>query len=317
MKKIVILGGGNGSAVTINSVKKHADNFDISAVISMSDSGGSSGRLRKEFDTVPPGDIMRAVLAMSKYEYALLRKIFNKNRFDDTAGKLRKHNLGNLFLVLGEQYSGDYMSAIRALEQAVDAVGHVYPVTLEKTDLVVELDSGDVIKTEEKIDRPDYDRSKKIKKAWLEPAGTIFPEAKKVIEEADYILLSPGSLFTSVIASILAGGVKEAIEKSNAKLIYLVGDAYEIIGETGPEEVSGFVKHLQNYLPRKIDTVVYNNHKLTDEEAKKYTERKWAKFEPDLENISEYNIVQGDYTKSVTVGLSPEKLGKLLIDILK
>src|SRR3989339_860667 len=115
-KKVVVIGGGNGSAISIVALKQNLDLFDISAVISMSDSGDSSGRLREEFNTLPPGDIMRAVLALSKYDYPLLKQIFFRNRFSG-AGKLDGHNLGNLALILGEKYDGDFMSAIRALEQ--------------------------------------------------------------------------------------------------------------------------------------------------------------------------------------------------------
>lgn len=316
-KKIVVIGGGNGSATTINALKQHRDEFEISAVISMSDSGGSSGRLRQEFKTLPPGDILRAILAMSPHDYKFLKSIFYKPRFENV-GKLDKHNLGNLFLVLSEQYSGDYMAPIRALEQSLQAVGKVYPVTLEQTDLVVELDNGDIVRTEGVIDRPDYDRQHKIKKAWLEPEGEIFPDAKKVIEEADYIIIGSGSLYCSIIAALLPKGVKEAIANSSAKLIYTVGNAYEIDGETGPEELSGFVRQLQDYLPRKLDAIIYNNYELNEVERKNYGEKDWATFTADLENLAGYNIIQGDYEKEEGkgAGLSPVKLGNLLKDYI-
>jgi uncharacterized cofD-like protein len=98
-KKVVVIGGGNGSAVCLEGLKTYTDRFDISAIISMSDSGGSSGILRREFATLPPGDIMRAILSLSKYDYQSLRKIFYQPRFKQV-GKLNSHNLGNLFLTL-------------------------------------------------------------------------------------------------------------------------------------------------------------------------------------------------------------------------
>src|SRR3989338_10367595 len=176
-KRVVAIGGGNGSAIALEALKQHRDIFDISAVISMSDSGGSSGRLRQEFNTLPPGDILRAILSLSLSDYPVLRKIFYSNRFSG-AGKLAEHNLGNLFLTLAGKYAGDFMSAVRALEQSVEAVGHVYPATLDQTDLCVELENGQIIKTEAAIDMPNYDRSLKIKKAWLEPAWQIYSEAR-------------------------------------------------------------------------------------------------------------------------------------------
>ncbi len=314
-KKIVVIGGGNGGAKSIRACKTFIDQIELSAVISVSDSAGSSGRLRKEFNTLPAGDILRAVMAMSKYSYKFLKDIFYKNRFENT-GKLDKHNLGNLFLILGEQYSGDFVSAVRALEQSLEAQGQVYPATLDQTDLVVEMQNGDVIKGEGEIDRPDADFGNKIKKAWLDPEGKIYNGAKKVIEEADYILFGPGSLYCSIVATILPVGVKEAIEKSKAKLVYIPGNAYEMTGEAGPEKLSDFVKELQNYLPKKIDHVVHNNCRLNEKQLEWYTEKQWTTFEVDSENIPEYNVVSGCYEEEKFAGLSSDKLGAILQTII-
>lgn len=308
-KNIVVIGGGNGSAITLNAVKKFADKFNISAVISVSDSGGSSGRLRKEFKTLPPGDILRAILALSPYDYPTLKNIFHKNRFVNN--KLNKHNLGNMFLVLVEKYSGSYLQALQALESAVEARGHVFPATLDKTDLVVELSNGKKIFGETKIDLPTYDRKLKIKKAWLEPHGKIFLDSKKAIEQADYIFMGPGSLYTSVIATILPEGFESAFKKSKAKLVYIMGNAYEAKGETGPTQMSDFVWELQNYLPRKFDTVVYNNHKFNKLEKVNYKKRKWQTFEVDIGNRKDYKIIAGDYERWGG-GLCPDKLGEIL-----
>lgn len=288
--------------------------FEISAVVSMSDSGGSSGRLRQEFDTLPAGDILRAVLAMSPYDYEVLKTIFHKNRFRGNE-KLDGHNMGNLFLVLSEKYAGDYLAPVRALEQAVEAIGHVYPVTLNKTDLAVELSNGDIVRTEEVIDRPDYDKSLRIQKAWLEPSGKIYEGAKKVIEEADCIIIGPGSLYTSIVAALLPDGVKQAINKSSAKLIYVLGNAYEINGETGPKKLSEFVKELQEYLPRKLDTVIFNNHQLNEYQKEKYREKGWESISFDGDAVSDYNLIQADFEKEEG-GLDPEKLGRVLRRII-
>src|SRR3989339_2031331 len=156
-KNVVVIGGGNGSAVCLEGLKTYTNIFDISAVISMSDSGGSSGKLRKEFNTLPPGDIMRAVLSLSKYDYQSLRKIFYQPRFSGL-GKLDTHNLGNLFLTLTIQFTGNFIHAIEAMSHSVEAKGRVYPVSLENINLVAELENGKVIKTEAFIDNPVYNR---------------------------------------------------------------------------------------------------------------------------------------------------------------
>lgn len=314
-KKIVVIGGGNGSAFCLEGLKKYADKFDISAVISMSDSGGSSGKLRKEFNTLPPGDIMRAILSLSKYDYKTLRQIFYKPRFQNT-GKLDTHNLGNLFLTLMSQYSGNFIFALEALSQSVEAQGKVYPVTIKNSNLVAELENGDLIKTEEFIDKPGYNRGLKIKKVWLEPACLAYPEAQKAIESADYIIISSGSLYTSLIATLLPAGIKEAIdENKKAKIIYVTGNAYRLDGETGPERLSDFVLQLEKYLPRKIDLVIHNNHKLTKKQKEFYKEKNWGVFAFDKENLKNTKIKSMDF-ENETGGLSSLKLGPILKSVL-
>ena len=257
---------------------------------------------------------MRATLALSSYGYSILKNIFYRKRFSGV-GKLDNHNLGNLFLTLAGKYAGDLVSAVRALEQAIGAVGHVYPATLEQTDLVVELSNGEIVKGETDIDVPRYDRNLRIKKAWLEPAGKIYFGAEEAIETADAIIFCPGSLYTSVVATLLPAGVKEAIGASKAKLIYVSGSVYEMEGETGPEKLSDFVKELQSYLPRKIDLILHNVHELNSEEKKKYQEKKWAVFANDKEKISEYKVIDAEYEKPVGV-FWIERLGEVLCEVI-
>ncbi|PIT86602.1 MAG: hypothetical protein COU33_02245, partial [Candidatus Magasanikbacteria bacterium CG10_big_fil_rev_8_21_14_0_10_43_6] len=193
-KNVVVFGGGNGSATTLRALKIQKEQYNISAVITMSDSGGSSGRLRKEFDTLPAGDIMRAVLALSPHGYkGVLRKMFYKNRFNDV-GKLSGHNLGNLFLIFAAQYTGDFVHAVRAFEQALDTTGTVYPASLFPSDLVAELSDGSIIYGEATLDEPTYDRALTIQKLWAEPAVLAYPGAIEAIIQADHILIGPGSL---------------------------------------------------------------------------------------------------------------------------
>lgn len=313
-KKVVVIGGGNGSAITLQALKKFVPEIKLTGVVSVSDSAGSSGKLRIQFNTLPAGDILRAVLALSKYDYNFLKKIFYNIRFSEV-GKLNEHNLGNLFLVLTQQLSGSWTDSITALEQAVEAEGKIMPTTLDNTNLVAELNDGLKIKGEGLIDRPNYNRTKKIKKVWLEPKGKIYIGAKKSIEEADYIFLGPGSLFCSIVATLLPLGVKEAIKKSKAKLVYIVGNAYETIGETGPTILSDFIFELENYLPRPLDLVVYNNHKLSDEQLKKYHKKNWDLIKADMDNLFFKKIIQGNYEKEEG-GLDPNKLSKILKKIL-
>lgn len=313
-KKIVVVGGGNGSAVSIVALKQHLELFDLSAVVSMSDSGGSSGRLRRELGVLPPGDIMRVVLAMSKYDYVILKKVFFRERFTGV-GKLDGHNLGNIFVSLAGQYAGNIIDAIKALGQSMETVGMVYPVMTEQADLVAELENGQIVRTEAEIDKPKYDLSIPIKKVWLEPQSEIYPEAEKTLLEADYIVFGPGSLFTSVIATTLAKGFKEAVEKSHAKLIFVTGNAYIQGAETCPHTLSGTVLALEKYLPRRLDTVLFNGQKLNDKQMELYSAKKWILLKDDKENLSGVKVIRDGYEKAVG-GLCALQLGEIFSKVL-
>jgi len=314
-KKTVVIGGGNGSAISAQALKKNLELFDIEIIVAISDSGGSTGKLREEFGVIPPGDILRAILSLSEYDYKMLKVIFHRIRFEN-AGKLDNHNLGNLFLVLANQYGGDFMQAVRALEQAVKAQGKAYPISLNSSDLVAELNNGEMIRTEGQIDRPKSREKNMINKVYLDPEVEIYKDARESIENADYILIGPGSLYCSIIATLLPKGTKEAIAKSKAKIIYVAGNAYEEKGENGPTVLSEYIKQLEQYLPRKIDLVIFNNAKLDSKQQAKYDRKEWRTIEFDKENLGEYDIVTEDYETS-TGGISKSKLGDIFKKVLK
>lgn len=314
-KNVVVFGGGNGSANTLVALKQNLDMYNIDAIITTSDSGGSSGRLRNELGILPPGDIMRAVLALSIFDYSILKKIFFQNRFK-VEGKLNKHNLGNLFLALGEKYGGNCLKAVRALEESVEAVGRVHPVTLKPGNLVAKLSNGKIVKSEAKIDEPEYDLNLRIKNVYLEPRLKANPEAIKAILAAEYIIVSSGSLYTSVVASLLPNGIKEAIDKSKAKIIFISGNAYHLYGETGPKVLSEIVSELELYLPRKADYIFYNKHKLNKKEKEYYQKKTWGVFENDLKNLPGRNVIAFDFSRPGG-GLCSIKLGKKLKEIIK
>lgn len=315
-KNVVVIGGGNGSAVVLVALKKYLAKYNLAATISMADSGGSSGHLRRELSTLPPGDIMRAVLALSVYDYPTLRKIFYTPRFKKV-GRLDSHNFGNLFLTLCTKYCGDFMAALNAFSQSLQVQGEVYPVTLSQVDLVAELNNGEILHTEEFIDAPNYNRGWKIKKVWLKPEAKGYLPALQAIKSADYIILSPGSLYTSLVAALLPTGVKSAIKNSRAKIIYIAGNAFRTDGETGPERLSDFVLQLEKYLPRSLDAVIYNSHIPQGAAEKKfYREKKWGLIEFDKQNLPGKKIVVRDLERNGG-GLCDIKLGRLLKTILK
>ncbi len=313
-KKVVILGGGNGGSISIRAVKSYPEYYSISAVIAMSDSGSSSGRLRQELGVLPPGDILRAILAMSRYDYDLLKRIFYDTRYSEH-GKLQGFGIGHLFLALVEKYNGGVVDAIRALAQAVDVIGPVFPVTLVPSDLCVELTNGSVVKGEHKIDRPTYDRSVTITRAWLEPDVRGYERAFREIREADIIIIGPGSLYTSIIATLLPNGISEAITESQAKIIFVSGNAIESIGETGPVSTSETVAALHQYISRKVDVVISNTAELDSPREVYYRSKQWEKILIDHDNI-DVPVIAAPF-EFVEGGLDPIQLGGLIHEYIQ
>lgn len=298
MKKIIIMGGGNCTAVILEALKNEPG-FDLSAVVTTADSGGSSGELRKQFGIIPPGDILRAVLALSPFDYSILKKIFRSNRFSDmpklnNGNQEAGANLGNTFLALAAQYEGDFVKAIRALEEAVEAKGRVYPVTSEPTALAVELSDGTVLKGEGGIDRPTYDRSKKIVRAWFEEEVELNAEVKKFLLEADYIVMA-GSPYTSVVPTLLPTGMKEVLAETGARLVYVATRGYEANGETGAESIGELDSVLRDYLPRPLDMFVYNDAELNEIQKNHYEKEQWGLLKLDPENVRAESVVSGNY----------------------
>jgi len=313
--KLVTVGGGNGSAISLIALKNLLPDIEIKAVISTSDSGGSSGDLRREFATLPPGDILRAILAQAPFDYPTLKKIFHSNRFAENS-KLSGHNLGNLVFVLLEQYAGDFMSAVRAFEEIVQSAGRVYPATLNFTDLAVELSDGSTLIGETKIDRPFINQTGRIKHAWLSPESEIYSGAATALREADYIIVGPGSLYTSVIATMLPRGFDEAVRQSKAKLIFVAGNAYEANGEKGPRDLSESIYEVARYLPRKLDIVICNNHVLSEREKDAYARKGWATYNFDEDRIrGQVEFISADLER-VGGGLCPDKLGQIFRKII-
>jgi len=223
--------------------------------------------------------------------------------------------LGNLFLALSNKYTGKFIPGLKALEQSLEVVGQVFPVTLDQLHLCVELTNGQVVKTEGIIDRPDYDRSLIIKRAWLEPKGKIYSEARQALLKADYIIIGPGSMYTSLVSTILVDGVKQAIDKSKAKLIFVCSTYLSAIGETGPSSLSGLVGVLEKYLPRPIDYIIYNNKPADREVRKLFLRTQTCAITNDLENLVGRTLIGKDF-KDTGNYHSPEILGKVLHKII-
>lgn len=266
-KKIVVIGGGTGIFSVLNGLKKDFDN--ITAIVTMADDGGSTGILREDFGILPPGDVRRAIIALSHSDNKILSALFNY-RFKEGRG-LVGHSFGNLMIAAMERITGSFDSAIKEASIIFGLKGKVVPVTLESARLCAELENGEIIKQETNIDVPKHDGNLKIKKVWLSPAVKINPEAAQAIKSADLIIIGPGDLYTSLVPNLLVKGVKESLKKSRAKIAYFA-NLMTKHGETDGFVVSDFVKVLENYLQgTSLDCIIVNSKKPAPSRLRAYS----------------------------------------------
>ncbi len=287
-KKLVVIGGGTGLAVLLSGIKKYP--FDISAIVTMTDSGFSTGRLRKEFGILPPGDIRKSLIALAKEENQLTQ-LFNY-RFSHGRG-LTGHSLGNLLLLALTKIYGNFSEAIYQASKILATKGVVLPSTLDKVDIISTHQSGKQIKGEHSA----YLRGR------IDPILTIDldnknavanPEAIKAIESADIILIGPGSLWTSVIPNFLLKNITEAVvNNKHAKKIYICNVSTER-GETQkysvPDHIKTLIKHSDSHL---FDYVLANN-KVIKTSKKNYKLGEINNITTNAKSIDRYKIISAD-----------------------
>ncbi len=257
-QSIVTLGGGSGQFALLSSLRD-VPNIDISAVVSMTDSGGSTGKLRDELGTLPPGDILKCILALSPLgdtARGLLQQRFSSST------RLEGHNAGNMLLTMLSEYTGKFSEGVDALAEILQAKGHIMPVTMDKATLVAELSNGERIFGEKAIDVPRGTQRHKIEEVFLVPhhADTVqvYPPVLDAIQHADVLIIAPGDLFTSVVPNLLVPGVAQAIKNSSARLWY-VCNLMTKFGETESFTVESFIKVLKRYIGRMPDDIIYNH----------------------------------------------------------
>lgn len=285
MKKITVIGGGTGTFVVLSGLKKYP--LDLSVVVTMMDSGGSTGRLRDQLGILPPGDLRQCLVALSDAPL-LWRKLF-LYRFEK--GDLEGHNFGNIFLAALEKVSDSYDKAIETASYVLKTKGKVIPVTFNKLHLVAEYETGQKITGEGLIDENHSEKSR-IKTAYLEPQGNANPVAIKSIEESEYIVIGPGDLYTSIIPVLLVNDVKSAMKKSKAKIIYIMNMMTKS-GQTTNYKASDHVKDLVKYLGKEPDYILINNGAISEEILASYKKYNEVKVTNDL-NKNGYQIVEKD-----------------------
>ena len=261
-KKVVVFGGGTGMSYLLRGLKQYP--LDITAVVSVCDDGGSTGKLRDEFDILAPGDIRKVIESLSDNENEL-SKLLNY-RFSSN-GDLNNHSLGNLILLAEMKIQGSTQKAIESISKILSLKGRVLPFTEDKITLYGEMEDNTIVEGEHHI----TESPKKIKKVFYKNEPTISEELLQEIKTADLILLSMGSLYTSVIPNLLSTDIKNTIDKSKAKIIYCC-NLFTQPGETDEFKVSDHINILNSYLgKRKINYVIANSGEINNELAKKYS----------------------------------------------
>ncbi|MBK9767809.1 MAG: YvcK family protein [Chloracidobacterium sp.] len=270
--KFVAIGGGNGLSTLLSGLKRFVDAGadepiwidDLSAIVAVSDDGGSSGRIRDELQMLPPGDIRNCMVALSE-DSLTLSKLF-QHRFSGD-GDLGGHNFGNLFLAALTEVTGDFAEAVKLSSEILASKGQIYPATVADVRLAAELKDGKTVRGETKIGHV----GPMIKRLFLEPEDCQpLPEALTAIASADVITVGPGSLFTSLIPPILVKGVSEAIAASRAVKIFICNLM------TQPGETDGLSSRLHLELVRQyapqidFDYVIVNDHPISESQLEKY-----------------------------------------------
>jgi uncharacterized cofD-like protein len=274
--RVVALGGGTGLSALLRGLKLHVvprhDPYptaqrpivDLAAIVTVTDDGGSSGRLRRENRVLPPGDIRNCMVALSKDE-ALLSRLF-QYRFSAGRG-LTGHNFGNLFLAALTHVTGDFAEAVRVSSRVLAIRGRIFPSTVSNVTLQAILENRQRVHGETRI---TASRSP-IRKLMLVPRNVRpLPEAVQAIRDADLILIGPGSLYTSILPNLLISDIARAIARSRAPRVY-IANLMTQPGETNNYSVAGHLRALQDHVkPRIIDYVVANRKKVSPVVARRY-----------------------------------------------
>lgn len=321
-RNIVVIGGGTGTFVVLTGLKKY--DVNLSAIVTMADSGGSSGKLRDEYGVLPPGDIRQCLVALSDSDM-LMRELFlyryNNGTFDG-------QNFGNIFISTLEKMTGNIKDAIEAAGKILGIKGKVIPVTTDNVQLHAELENGQIIKGETNIDEPEHDGNLKITKAFLVPEPKVNEDAIQAIKQAELIVIGPGDVYTSIVPNLLVKGIVEAIKSSKAKKVFVL-NLMTKYGQTSNLSVKEHVKIIEKYLGKDVlDVVIINNGKVPEDIIKAYEKDKEYSVRDDVKN-TKYKIIradvlksdihkkkQGDYIKRSLIRHDPDKLAKILMELV-
>ena len=279
-------GGGTGLPSLLGGLKRNPW-LRLNAVVTMFDSGGSSGQLRDELGVLPPGDVLRCALALSRNEGEARRVLLARLPTMEHA-RLGGHTGGNLLLSMMERYSGDFLAAVDGLRALLGCRGYVWPISVEPATLCAQYADGEVTRGEVEVDK-GHARGHHIKRVWLEPSVPIHPTVKSAITQFDAIVIGPGSFFTSLMPTLLVDGVADAVAKVTGPIVLvsnLLTEGEGMRGFTAADEVAW----VSTTIGRTVDVVIANQGQPSPEAVERYAaEHKHplplGELEPETEKV--------------------------------
>ncbi|MGC9225214.1 MAG: gluconeogenesis factor YvcK family protein [Terracidiphilus sp.] len=306
--RVVALGGGTGLSTLLRGLRRHVRApgevpsatgaiADLAAVVTVTDDGGSSGRLRQDFNMLPPGDLRNCMVALSEEE-DLLTKLFS-HRFRAGRG-LKGHSFGNLFVAALTEITGDFAQAVQLASKILATRGRIYPATTANTTLVAYMDDGSVVRGETNITASRH----RIEELTFDPPNPIpLPETLEAIERADLITVGPGSLYTSLITNLLVDGIPEALANARGVRVYisnLMTQANESLGLSAADHIQRIYDHTR--LPI-FDFAIVNTGQFSPETVARYAAEGAAPIEPDIERIESLGLrcVTGNFASEENV----------------
>jgi len=297
-KKVVIIGGGTGMSILLRGLKQFP--LDITAIVSVCDSGRTTGKLRDEFNIPAVGDIRKVLIALSETE-PLVEKLLSY-QFDEDSS-LNGHKVGNILLTATKNITGNISDGIEALGKVLKLKGKVVPLTEDVVTLMGEMEDGTIIESEHNITADN----RAVKTVYYKEEPEVTSEALQAVRDADIIILSMGSLYTSIIPNLICDEMIKEIEKSKAKIMYVCNMMTQP-GETENYKVSDHIKTLNCYLGnRHIDIVLANNGHIDSKLIEKYS----------IEEQKDPVIVDADETKKLNVKLIQDNFVDIVDGIIR
>ncbi|MBB1565108.1 YvcK family protein [Candidatus Gracilibacteria bacterium] len=325
---ISVIGGGSGTFNVLYGLKNiettHEKN--LAAIIAMTDSGGTTGHIRDKYGVLPPGDIRRGIAALAE-DTGFVRKLF-EYKFEGEKGVIGGNKIGNILLTALNEISGGFEAGLDEACKMFRVKGKVIPVTLEDVHLGVRFEDGTEVIGEKNIDVSEKNNGEKthnvnqnIVDAFLVGGeGNINPKAYDTILASDLVIIGPGDFYTSIVPNLLSPGMREALEKTDATIVY-VCNIMSDLGETTHYELPDFIENIEKYAGNVIDYVLVNNGHISDELVEKYKkEGKKPVKKKEEQDFSgkHYKVIERDFLdESDYVRHNPSKLAKVLVDIVE